>query len=109
MHRGRLISETSVIESPIKPIATAITRKNPASTITAMSSRREADNQYLRLWVAKTWDRFPPILLVAVAFDLFVSNALAMRNESLTVRAPNDLPLQCSKSSHWLEAHEIAQ
>ena len=67
MLRLGLISEAGCVQSPIEPIAAAIAGKHSAGAITAMRRRRQPNDKYAGLWIAKSGQRLGPVVFSLVS------------------------------------------
>ena len=80
MRTVRLTSETGSVKRSIEPVPRAIAREHSASSVRAVRSRRQPDDDDPRRWIAEPGDWPPPIRLIAICRPLLNRNLFSPRN-----------------------------
>jgi hypothetical protein len=94
--RCGLICEARFVQGSKEPIAASVTGEDSAGSISAVSGRRESDDQDSRGSIAEAWDRTAPVVLIPEAPDFFLGDAFAPFDQPRTLPTFDDLLLQQS-------------
>lgn len=90
MSGSRLIREAGFIERLVEEVARTVARENSPSPVSAMSCRREAQNQQFCMRVAKTRDGFAPVLPAEERPPFLKGNFLTIADKSRALSATDD-------------------
>mgnify|MGYP007070628265 CR=1 FL=1 len=97
-----LAGEASLVECPIKPVATTIAGKHPTGAITAMGSRRQADDQQPRSAIADPGEWFGPVIRPNVAAWRLSCAGLAPTDQTRALPASNDACIKFIDAIHGI-------
>ena len=77
VRRMGLVCKSGFVECAVQPVRALIAGKNSSRSIPSMGGWSETDNQEPGILIAKTWDRFSPILLVCKPLRFHPRNRFA--------------------------------
>jgi hypothetical protein len=86
--------ETSAIKHAVKPVAGFVPCEHAARPVRPMSARSQPEDKHARLRIAKTWNRFTPVLALAVGPPFYDRNAGGMFAQTGAPFACDDLSLK---------------
>src|SRR5580698_3196791 len=86
-----LRGEACAVEGSVKEVTGTVSGKHTSCTISAVCSRRQAENEQACRWIAERRYWLPPVFLVNVRASLRDGNLFAIPNQTRTPLAFNNL------------------